>query len=305
MVHDTSAPDNTATWQGVVAVLLWSLTLGLSRSLSERLGPMTAAVAVYLVAGGFGLARRAVRGRLGRPYEPGGAGRFLLSGVLFVGYMLALYLAVGGAVSRTQALEVGLLNYLWPVFTLLGTVLFLGKKSRGSRLAVGTLLALSGIALTLAPSGAVPFADAARAPHVLLLGLLAALSWAAYSILVRRFTEAGGGTGAGAVEWYLAAVALTLLVPALLADEPKAFSPAAIAEIAMLGMSTSIAYGFWENAMGRGRITVVVTFSYLTPLFSTLFSSAYLAVLPPASLWLGCVLLIAGSVVSWTSIRNG
>ncbi|MBU1069599.1 aromatic amino acid DMT transporter YddG [Myxococcota bacterium] len=295
--------QRVATWQGVVAILLWSLTLGLSRSLSERIGPLTAAVAVYMVAGGVGLARLAARGRIRRPYESGGAGRFLLCGALFVGYMLALYLAVGGAVSREQAIEVGLLNYLWPVLTLLGTVLFLGRKAHGVRLVVGTVLALAGIVLTLAPSGAVPFADAARAPHVLLLGLLAALAWAAYSILVRRFADSGKA-GAGAVEWYLAAVALTLLVPALLVDEPREFSPAAFFEIALLGLSTSVAYAFWERAMAHGRVTVVVAFSYLTPLLSTLFSAAYLAVLPPASLQLGCVLLIAGSITSWSSVSE-
>ncbi|MBU1243559.1 aromatic amino acid DMT transporter YddG [Myxococcota bacterium] len=308
MTPSAFAPDKTATWQGVLAILLWSLTLGLSRSLIERVGPLTAAVAVYLVAGGVSLARLAARGRIRRPYEPGGAWRFLLCGALFVGYMLALYLAVGGAVSREQALEVGLLNYLWPVLTLLGTVLFLGRKARGVRLVVGTLLALAGIMLTLAPSGAVPFADAARAPLVPVLGLAAAVAWAAYSILVRRFAEgsdpAWDTTGAGAVAWYLVAVALTLLVPALLADEPRAFSLAALAEIALLGLSTSVAYAFWERAMSHGRVTVVVAFSYLTPLLSTLFSAAYLAVLPPASLQLGCVLLIAGSITSWSSVSE-
>jgi uncharacterized membrane protein len=98
------------------------------------------------------------------------------------------------------------------------------------------------------------------------------------------------------------AVALTLLVPALLADEPRRFTAAAGLEVALLGLSTSVAYAFWERAMQRGRLTLVVAFSYLTPLFSTLFSAAYLAVLPAAQLWVGCVLLIAGSVVSWTSV---
>ncbi len=300
--------QRVATWQGVAAILLWSLTLGLSRSLSERLGPLTAAVAVYLVAGGAGLIRLAVRGRLGRPCEPGGAGRFFLCGALFVGYMLALYLAVGRAVSRGQALEVGLLNYLWPVLTLLGTVLFLGRKARGARLAVGTLLALAGIVLTLTPGGGVPFSDAARAPLVPLLGLTAALAWAAYSVLVRRFAErmdtVRGPAQDGDVAWYLAAVALMLGAPALLADEPRAFSAAALGEIALLGLSTSVAYAFWERAMAHGRVTVVVAFSYLTPLLSTLFSVAYLAVLPPSRLWLGCLLLIAGSVASWSSLRG-
>jgi drug/metabolite transporter (DMT)-like permease len=304
--------ERSATWRGIAAILLWSLTLGLSRSLSERLGPMTAAVAVYLVAGVSGLARRAALGQLGRPFAPGAGGRFFLCGALFTGYMLTLYLAVGHAVSRSQALEVGLLNYLWPVFTLLGAVWFLGRRAGPVPLAVGTALALLGVVFTLSPASGLPFAETVRSPLPPALGLLAALAWAAYSVLVRRFEEIDGGgasaaasPGSGAVEWYLLAAGLVLLVPAWLVDEPRAFSPAALLEVALLGLSTSVAYVFWERAMRRGRVTVVVAFSYLTPLFSTLFSAAYLAVLPPATLWLGCVLLVAGSVVSWAAVREG
>jgi len=43
----------------------------------------------------------------------------------------------------------------------------------------------------------------------------------------------------------------------------------------------------------------VAAFSYLTPLFSTLFSAVYLSVEPSANLFTGCVLLILGSVLSW------
>jgi drug/metabolite transporter (DMT)-like permease len=306
------AVERRATFLGFAAIGLWSLTLGLSRSASERLGPLTAAVAVYLVAGALGLVRWGLRSRSaavgqGAAGENGGAALparvvpVLVCGGLFVGYMLALYLAVGRSVSRAQVLEVGLLNYLWPVLTLLGTVTVLRRPARAGRLVAGTALALCGIGLTLAPAAGVPFASVVEAPLPLALALAAAVMWAAYSVLVRRFTEAGVATGP--VELYLITTAVLLALPAALADEPRVFSMAALAEVGLLGLTTGVAYLFWERAMARGRLVTVVAASYLTPLLATLFSAAWLGAWPPARLWLGCALLVAGSIVSWSSLR--
>ena len=310
-----TAVERRATFMGFAAIGLWSLTLGLSRSASERLGPLTAAVAVYLVAGTIGLVRRAlwvparatgqgVAGENGENISPPiSVIPALLCGALFVGYMLALYLAVGHAVSRVQVLEVGLLNYLWPVLTLLGTVTVLRHPAHAGRLAAGTALALCGIAVTLAPAAGVPFASVTEAPLPLALGLVAAVLWAAYSVLVRRFTDAGSSTGP--VESYLIATAVLLALPAALADEPRVFSMAALSQVGLLGLSTGVAYLFWERAMARGRLSAVIAASYLTPLLATLFSAVWLGAWPAARLWLGCALLVAGSVVSWSSLREG
>lgn len=308
MRGSSHAAERRATLLGVAAVGLWSLTLGLSRSASERLGPLTTAVAVYLVAGALGFARRATGSRAAGQGDEAAAATAarvvpaLLCGALFVGYMLALYLAVGRAVSRAQVLEVGLLNYLWPVLTLLGTVTVLRHPARTGRLGAGTALALGGLGLTLAPASGVPFASVVEAPLPLALALAAAALWAAYSVLTRRFSEAG--VSAGPVEVYLLATAVLLALPAALADEPRVFSPAALAEVAVLGSSTGVAYIFWERAMARGHLPTVVAVSYLTPLLATLFSAAWLGAWPPARLWLGCALLVSGSVVSWSSLRE-
>ncbi|MCX5735162.1 MAG: hypothetical protein NTW68_12655, partial [candidate division NC10 bacterium] len=38
---------------GFCAILLWSVTVALARSISEQIGPLTAGAAVYLTAAGF------------------------------------------------------------------------------------------------------------------------------------------------------------------------------------------------------------------------------------------------------------
>ena len=77
-------------------------------------------------------------------------------GSLFVLYMLALYLALGLAAGRRQVLEIGLMNYLWPAFTLLLAPVVLKKKA-GLILIPGTLLALAGVFLVLTSGHSVSF----------------------------------------------------------------------------------------------------------------------------------------------------
>jgi drug/metabolite transporter (DMT)-like permease len=75
-----------------------------------------------------------------------------------------------------------------------------------------------------------------------------------------------------------------------------------VAEVALLALGTALAYVFWDVAMRRGDIVLVASCSYLTPFFSTLVSCVYLGVLPGMGVWLGCLLIVAGSFWSWRSI---
>ena len=183
----------SGTLAGLAAILLWSATIALARSVSESLGPLTAAAVVYLVAGAASLGRFACRPRLFRQVMrlPG---RYLLGcGTLFAVYMIALFLAVGLAEDRSQVLEVGLVNYLWPALTILLSVAILGKTA-GLLLVPGTLLALAGVVLVMTQRASVSWqslsANVASNPAAYALALAAACSWALYSNLTRRWAGA-------------------------------------------------------------------------------------------------------------------
>jgi drug/metabolite transporter (DMT)-like permease len=291
-----------ATAGGVCAILLWSLTIAFTRSISEQLGPLSGAACVYTVAAAFGIAgvlrSREQRQRIGHlPHA------YLLGcGVLFVGYMLLLVLAVGLAEHRNQVLEVGLINYLWPALTLVLSVPLLGHRAKWL-LFPGTILALGGVFLVLTSGTGLDlhsFADnLGNNPVPYVLGLAAAVSWALYSTLTRKLA---GGRERGAVALFLAATALAMFLICLLVEEPRAWSVRACAEVLSLGVATFFAYSLWDNAMRRGNVTIVAASSYLTPFFSTVVSCTYLAVPARPQLWLGCALLIVGSLLSWFSI---
>lgn len=90
--------DRFATLFGVVAILLWSMSVALTRSLSESLGPFGAAASIYTVSGIM------VWMAGGKPSLRGESAAYLIiCGLLFIFYMVAFSLAIGLAHSPANA----------------------------------------------------------------------------------------------------------------------------------------------------------------------------------------------------------
>ena len=295
---------NLSTGGGLGAILLWSATFAFARSLSERVGSLTAGAAVYLIGGSFCLLRLAWSAkpvtqflRLPQPYLFG-------CGSLFIFYTAAIYLAVGLAKDRGQLLEIALVNYLWPALTVLFSLPLL--KKRGSLwLVPGTALALIGVFLVMTQGARISWVSwrehLQNNPAAYALALAAAISWALYSNLTRRWSEPESG---GAVELFLPATGLVLLALRLVITEPTGWSFAAVGEASGLAAVSGLAYALWDLAMRKGNLLLVVACSYFTPLLSTVVSCTYLRVSPSPKLWIGCLLLVCGSLMTWRSVSD-
>ncbi len=303
-IEKTVNNSRLATVGGIVAILLWSSTVALVRSISEKVGPVSASTVVYSFSGVISLlsllrSRKRQKKVLRLPI------RYLAGcGILFVGYMLLLFLAIGWANSRQQVLEVGLLNYLWPVLTLLLSLVLLEKKGNW-RLVPGTLLSLVGIFVVITHEASVSwhsfYWNLMNNPAAYYTALSAALFWALYSNLVHKFA---GGKNEGAVVIFLPITAIVTLLICFFLNEPQEWSQQSLIEALFLGVATYLAYELWDNAMRRGNIVLVAAASYITPLFSTIVSCLYLSVIPGERLWVGCGFLILGSILSWKSISS-
>jgi drug/metabolite transporter (DMT)-like permease len=300
MLRDLSSGRATAL--GIAAILLWSTSVAVARSLAASLGAATAGAAVYATATVvlFALLTKD-RSWHALRHLPG---RYVIGcGALFVVYTMALMHALALASGARQTLEIGLLNYLWPALTILFSLPILGNRAR-VWLIPGTALALAGVALVLNPGASVSLRSLMGGfrenPGAYSLGLLAAVSWALYSNLARRW---GDPDSHGGTLLFAAATGIAFALQHVLNPEASRFSPRVVFEVAFLGAATAVAYVFWDVAMRRGNVVVVAACSYFTPLLSTVVICVYLHVLPSPTLALGCALLIAGSFLSWRSVR--
>jgi drug/metabolite transporter (DMT)-like permease len=293
-------PTRTSTLAGLAAIVLWSATVPLARGLSEHVGPVTGAAAVYGVSGALALISR-LRGGAGRSPR-----KYVATcGALFVVYAVLLYVAIGRAVDRRQVLGIGLVNYLWPALTLVFSTVLLGRRARWY-LWPATALAVAGVALALTHATAISWpafaGDLAGNPAAYAMALAAAVCWALYSNLTQRWAT---GSESGAVDLFLILTAITFAALTALGDEHAQWSRAAVGEAVFLGLATFGGYRLWDRAMRRGDAGLVAAASYLTPLLSTLAGCLYLGVAPGSRLWIGCVALIAGSVLSWRALAAG
>jgi len=295
--------ENLNTILGVLAILFWGTTIAFSRSLTEQLGPLTAASWIYMLSG--------IWGCIYLINKPGGIKKtfqlpilYLIGcGTLFIFYMVCLYLAVGLAFSREQVIEVSIINYLWPGLTLIFSLPILHKKGRIT-LIPGVVLAFSGLYLAAVNSGMFSwnaFKGNFQESHLpYLLAFMAAVSWGLYSNLVRRWA---GHTEGGAVPIFLLVTGLILTSIRFMFPEESYWTPRVVMELLYMSVfPTFLAYFFWDRAMRKGKIILVASLSYFTPLLSIIISSLYLRVAVRESLWIACGLVIAGAIICKYSV---
>lgn len=287
------------------AILFWSTNIAFSRTIMENLGTLTSSAFIYLISGAIGMIYLFGTGRIGSLWA---MGPFYLGlcGTFFVVNMVSFYLAIGMACGRQQVLEVGLINYLWPSFTLLFSVPILHKKARVT-LFPAMLLGFSGIALATLQEG---FSWAQLKETVgsnsfpYLMAFTAAVSWGLYSCFSRSLSEKIKDE-AGAVPLFLLVAGLVLLFAKFFFEEKIVWTTRTLVELAYISIfPTFFAYMFWDIAMRKGNVVLLASISYFIPMISTLISSLHLSVPIGWKLSLGCFLVIAGAVLCKWSLRE-
>ncbi|MCH9296224.1 aromatic amino acid DMT transporter YddG [Pantoea allii] len=288
-----------ATLIGLSAILLWSTTIGLLRSVSEAFGPTGGAALIYSTTAVLLCLTRGVPNPRNMP------GRYLLTGgVLFVGYEICLALAVGLARDRHQSLEMGMINYLWPCLTIVLAIPFNQQRFR-LWLWPGLLLSLSGIIWVMkGANGDVTgqmVQNIASNPTAYLLAFIAAIAWALYNNITRRYARGSNGV---TLFFMVTALALWLKFALLTEYETLQFSVTAAAEVLFMGASTAVAYSAWNYGIQHGNLTLLATVSYFTPVLSALLASLWLGLTPPISFWQGVAMITAGSLICWLATRR-
>jgi len=248
--------------------------------------PSTFSVGVALTIGGLvGLARVRDWKIPRQTLLIGVCGIFGYHALLFAAFRLA------------PAVEVNLINYLWPLLIVLLSPLFLRGHRIKAHNAIGAALGLCGVFL-IASGGRVGL-ELVSLPGYL-LAAAAALIWASYSLLTKRVAPfPTGAVGAFCLVSGILSMAVSLAAAAV-SGNITALVPRSSEWLflAILGLGPmGSAFYTWDAALKRGDPRIIGALSYLTPLLSTLNLVVFGGKrLTPLSA-LAMALIIAGAVV--------
>ncbi|EEW05019.1 aromatic amino acid DMT transporter YddG [Vibrio mimicus] len=286
------------TLYGIAAILLWGSLMALTRRVAEEFSPIGGAALIYTVSTLFLLFT------MGVPRLKAGSARYvIIGGALFVSYEICLALALGMANDRLQAIEMSVINYLWPALTVLIAVL-LSKRSVSFWVYPSVGLAFLGVAWTIVAEQGISAADLmariATNPTVYSMAFIGAFIWAIYCNVTQRLAQ-----GQNAIVLFFAATASVLWLQYALSDEPAlSFTWSNTSTLLLTGVVMGSGYALWNVAILRGNMLLLATLSYFTPVISTLFSSLILGVVLGLSFWQGVVMVTLGSLICWWVTRQ-
>jgi len=307
----------TSTGFGFLAILLWGTSIAVGRVVMGNIGLVEGPLVMSLSSGALGtvllLGRRSERAKLRTlPLSYWAA-----CGGLFVLYMVSYNLGVGLARDGSQLLVFGMLNYLWPVLTVVFSAMIFHRRV-SAWLFPGLSLAMAGIVLAFLarPSGQGGvmlrgiLEDLAASPAVYGLGLLCGVSWGLYSNLGKRIA---GASEANPVPLLFLATGLVYLVLFILGAAPAGHAAQSVTRWSAVAVGALVyrvlvvdllAYVLWDAAMRRGDQLLVAAVSFFTPLLSTACVSLLIGVRPGGLFWVSCLLLVAGAALSRASVRG-
>jgi drug/metabolite transporter (DMT)-like permease len=214
----------------------------------------------------------------------------LLAGTLFALEFVCIY----AGLEYTGASRMVVFLYTAPCFTVLGLHWFVSGERIGARHMAGVLLAFAGILAAFAEG-------LGQGGHWLgdLLGVVAAILWAATTVLIRASTLAR--LDAAKVLLYQLLVSALLALPlALAVGEPRWTlpSPQVLGALAYQAVVVAfISYLAWFWLLTRFLVTRLTVFSFLTPLFGIAFGVLLLGERMSGWFVLAALMVLAGIVL--------
>lgn len=287
-----------ATLVGLLAIFFWSAIVGLIRGVTESLGAVGGAAMIYTVASVLLLFTA------GFPKLHEFPRRYLIWGnILFVAYELCLSLSIGYARSNRQAIEVGMVNYLWPALTMVFAIAFNNQKS--SLLIVpGFAIAITGVCWVLGGDEGLDFAgmlaNIQDTPLSYGLAFVGALIWATYCTITARISDGKNG-----ITLFFMLTACVLWVQYLATGAPAMrFDLSAVIYLALAGAVMGFGYGAWNVGILHGNVTILAGASYFIPVFSAALAAAILRTPLSPPFWQGAAMVCAGSILCWLATRG-
>ncbi|MEQ4837370.1 aromatic amino acid DMT transporter YddG [Enterobacter hormaechei] len=291
-------PHKKATLIGLIAILLWSAIVGLIKSVSEGFGPVGGAALIYTCSAVLLLFT------LGFPKIKKFPLSYLIIGsVLFVCYELCLSLSLGFTHSGRQAIEVGMVNYLWPSMTILLAVI-VNRQKTSPLIIPGVILAIVGIGRVLGGDGGFSLTEMMNNvmdnPLSYGLAFSGAVIWAIYCVVTQRIAQGNNG-----ITLFFILTALTLWVKYLTSPQPEFnLSWHAWISLMLTAMAMGFGYAAWNVGILHGNVTMLAAASYFIPIISAVLAAFMLDSHLTLAFWQGTAMVSLGSLICWWSTRT-
>lgn len=288
-------PHKKATLIGLIAILLWSAIVGLIKSVSEGFGPVGGAALIYTCSAVLLLFT------LGFPKIKKFPVSYLIIGsVLFVCYELCLSLSLGFTHSGRQAIEVGMVNYLWPSMTILLAVI-VNRQKTSPLIIPGVILAIVGIGRVLGGDDGFSLTEMMNNvmdnPLSYGLAFSGAVIWATYCVVTQRIAQGNNG-----ITLFFILTALTLWVKYLTSPQPEFnLSWHAWISLMLAAMAMGFGYAAWNVGILHGNVTVLAAASYFIPIISAVLAAFMLDSHLTLAFWQGTAMVSLGSLICWWS----
>ncbi|KEC84874.1 MULTISPECIES: aromatic amino acid DMT transporter YddG [Acinetobacter] len=290
---------NLATLIGLSAILQWSSIVGLLKKISFSLGAELAVLLMYTLSTCILLIFFKIPNLklISKKY-------LIFSTLLFVIYELCFSYAIALAQTAQQAIEVSLVNYLWPGLTVAMLILFKEIKFNVFVI-VGLAISLSGIILIQTGQGALTWSNILsnilENPISYILAFVGATLWSLYCVITKKYND-----GHNPISFFFVAISIVLWSKYLWSNglSLNAIPEVELTTIGLLGIVSvvmALGYAAWNIGIIKGNITILVTLSYFSPVISTLISMFILQTNLPTEFWYGVILVTSGSLVCWIS----
>ncbi len=290
-------PQKKATLIGLLAVLLWSAIVGLIKSVSEGFGPTGGAALIYSCSSVLLLFT------LGWPRLRNFPLSYLIFGsILFVCYELCLSLSLGYSHNGRQAIEVGMVNYLWPAMTIVLTVL-VNRQKTSLLIIPGVILAIAGICMVLGGEQGFSFHEISQNimqnPLSYGLAFSGAIIWAIYCVVTKKIANGNNG-----ITLFFILTSCVLWIKFFLSPQPDfILSVRPVVCLALATISMGFGYAAWNTGILYGNVTVLATASYFIPIISAVLAAIMLSSDLTLSFWQGAAIVSLGSLICWWSTR--
>ncbi|WP_151984633.1 aromatic amino acid DMT transporter YddG [Acinetobacter radioresistens] len=290
---------NLATLIGFSAILQWSTIIGLLKKVTSSIGADLAVLFMYSFSAVllFALFRIPNLKQIPRKYLFGAT-------ALFVVYEICFSYAIALAQNAQQAIEISLVNYLWPSMTILMLILF--KELKFNKWVIlGLGISLAGVFYIQTGNGAIDLATVISHmqsnPLSYGLAFIGASLWSLYCVVTKKYSQ-----GHNPISLFFIATSAVLWLKMLILH-PEQFAQiihvdaTTLMYMLMVSTVTGLGYAAWNIGINRGNTTMLVTLSYFSPIFSPIMSMWILQTSLSKTFWLGAIMVTLGSFVCWIS----